>query len=198
MTVKVYVPISLNDLEYNVPLNETTVYTIIGGTRYDFTDNGDGTYLSEQIPTPVAFFTAQTQVIDVYIERENYETEIVTIVISIGMMEILPGIPTFWFLMIIGAMIAVVGSLLVYRTVQQKRIPTFIKKSKGLIKAISSGSNISDSLIYPSKEVFIAKRFMKNWKIHDLSLSEILGIDKGKKKVKLQENSFKDVKGGGT
>jgi hypothetical protein len=109
------------------------------------------------------------------------------------MPEIFPGFPMFYFLMIVGAIIAVVGSLVAYRTIQQAKIPTFVKKVREISKNIKGRKTISDSLLYPSKEEFIAKKLGDKWKVIGLSLEEILGIDT-KKKKKLPETS--EFKGG--
>ncbi|MFX1237401.1 MAG: hypothetical protein ACFE8P_06735 [Promethearchaeota archaeon] len=53
-----------------------------------------------------------------------------------------------------------------------------------MIKTISSKKPISKSLLYPSKESFIVKKFGDHWEIHDLSLSDILGVGKSKKAKK--------------
>jgi hypothetical protein len=104
------------------------------------------------------------------------------------MPEIFPGFPMFYFLMIVGAIIAVVGSLVAYRTIQQAKIPKFVKKVREISKNIKGRKSISDSLLYPSKEEFIVKKLGDRWEALGLSLDEILGLDV-KRKKKLPETT---------
>lgn len=107
------------------------------------------------------------------------------------------GFPTFYLLMIVGAIVAVTASLAIYRTVQQARIPTFVKKAKKMKKDIKSKKTISESLLYPSKEEYLVKQLGDRWDMLGLSLSKVLGIE-GKKKKTLPETpgEFKVLKGG--
>ena len=93
--------------------------------------------------------------------------------------------------MIIGAIIAVVGSLVAYRQIQQARIPTFVKKVKAMSKDIKGRKSISDSLLYPSKEEFIVKKLGDKWEVLGLSLEEILGIETKKGKKLPETTEFK-------
>ncbi|MFX1274702.1 MAG: LamG-like jellyroll fold domain-containing protein [Promethearchaeota archaeon] len=167
------------------------------GQIFNFEHKGAGCYEARitNIPAGVLVFPELYNA-TIRISRENYTTIEDRITIHVALTEIFPGMPLIFFLFIIAAAIIVVASVVTYRVIQVRRIPKFIKKSKNLIKAISSESNISDSLMYPSKEAFIAKKFADNWKIHDLSLSEIMGIGKGKRSKKLPEDKLTDAKGG--
>ena len=107
------------------------------------------------------------------------------------------GFPTFYLLMIVGAVVAVTASLGIYRTVQQSRIPTFVKKSRKMKKAIKGKKSIAESLLYPSKEEYLVKQLGDRWDMLGLSMQDILGIE-GKKKKSLPESpeNFKEPKGG--
>jgi hypothetical protein len=102
------------------------------------------------------------------------------------MREIFPGMPLFWFLMLVGAIIAVVGSLGMYRYLQVRKIPAFVKKNKAMRKAINSKSKIGDNLLYPSKGQATVKRLGDKWEAIGLSLDDILGIQ-GKKGKSISE-----------
>ncbi len=186
--------ITLTDPNNNsVPIIGANVYIIISGTRYDFTDNGDGTY-SVSIPeVSDPFFMPETYIGYVNIEKVDYTTESSSITIVVKMSEIFPGIPMFYFIMIVGAIVAVVGSLVAYRMIQQARIPTFVKKVREMSKNIKGRKFISDALLYPSKEEYMVKILGDKWEMLGLSLEEILGID-AKKEMKLTE--AKKIKGG--
>ena len=112
------------------------------------------------------------------------------------MIEISPGIPLFYFLMALGAVIAVIGSLVTYRFIQVRSIPRFVKKSKELIKTIKKQKKIPESLMYPSKEEQIAKMFGRHWKFHGLSSSESLGLGTGKSMKPKQSDQAKRNIGG--
>jgi sensor domain CHASE-containing protein len=108
------------------------------------------------------------------------------------------GFPTFYLLMIIGAVVAVVASLTIYRTVQQARIPTFVKKARKMKKEIKGKKSISDSLLYPSKEEILVKKLGDKWEMLGLSLQKILGTGDKKKKLPETTGEFRDLKGGGS
>jgi len=184
-----------DDIDGNLISDIEEVYLTFQQRRYNFTDNFDGTYsvnlASTRIPETF-FFTEQFSGL-ITIKRANYTESVKTIFIVVEMVEIFPGFPMFYFLMIIGAIIAVVGSLVAYRQIQRARIPTFVKKVREMSKRIKGNNSISDSLLYPSKEEFIAKKFGDKWEMLGLSLNDVMGLD-SKRKKKLPETS--DFEGG--
>ncbi|NVM18896.1 MAG: hypothetical protein HWN80_14365 [Candidatus Lokiarchaeota archaeon] len=185
--------VSGNDLSFDIALTDTfdasdlinaEVYLILDSIRYDFADNGDGTY-SVTIPDSSivdAFFFADALPIDITINKANYSSKTERITIQVNITEIFPGFPMFYFLMIVGAIVAVVGSLVAYRQIQRARIPTFVKKSREMSKNIKGRKSISDSLLYPSKEEYIIKKLGDKWETLGLSLEEILGHSSKKTK----------------
>ena len=123
-------------------------------------------------------------------EKENYEDQTVEITIVVGMTEIFPGFPMFYFLLLVIGIVAVVGSLVTYRQIQRARIPTFVKKTRAMKSTIKSRKSISQSLLYPSKESYIVKQLGDKWETLGLSLEDILGIEpkKGKKSLEKSKN----------
>jgi len=99
------------------------------------------------------------------------------------MTEIFPGMPMFYFLLIVGGIVAVVGSLATYRFVQQARIPTFVKKARKMKKEIKGKKAISESLLYPSKGEYLVKKLGDHWERLGLSLRDVLGVEITKKKT---------------
>ena len=99
----------------------------------------------------------------------------------------------FYFLMIVGAIVAVVGSLVTYRQILRARIPKFVKKVREMSKNIKGTKTISESLMYPSKDEYIVKKLRDKWEMLGLSLEEILGVDM-KKRKELPERT--EIKGG--
>ncbi|MFX1364865.1 MAG: LamG-like jellyroll fold domain-containing protein [Promethearchaeota archaeon] len=186
--------IDLTDPNNNsAPIIGASVYLTLGDETYVFTDNGDGSYIVNIPAISNPFFVPETFTATLTIEKQYFETKSSTITIVVNMQEIF-GFPTFYFVMIIGSIIAVAGSLTAYRIVQQRRIPTFVKKSRSMKKSIKGNKIISDSLLYPSKEEFIVKKLGDKWDSIGLSLEDIMGV-KEKKKMKLPEVK-EEFKGG--
>jgi len=164
----------------NYTMNETTtgVYEYIYSTAnidaFLFPQTLDGTYIT--------------------IEKENYEDQTIEITIVVGMTEIFPGFPLFYFLLLVIGILAVVGSLVASRQIRRARIPTFVKKTREMSKNIKGRKTISDSLLYPSKEEYVIKKLGDKWETLGLSLEEILGLSTKKKKNFPKETNFE---GGG-
>jgi len=181
----------------SVPVIGANVSITFKGTTYYFEDNEDGKYTLVDFPKIAdAFFLPETFTVTLKVEKQYFSTNSTSITIVVNMHETF-GFPTFYLLMIIGAIVAVTGSLAIYRTVQQARIPTFVKKAKKMKKNIKSKKTISDSLLYPSKEEYIVKQLGDRWDMLGLSLNKVLGIEGKKKKTSPETlEEFKDLKGG--
>ncbi|MBY8980454.1 MAG: hypothetical protein KGD72_08695, partial [Candidatus Lokiarchaeota archaeon] len=188
-TLTLYDPTNGNQL-----LTDADVTLKIGTNEDNLTEVQEGVY-AFTFPTEniEAFIMPVTLQGLITIEKENYNIETIQLSIIVGMPEIFPGFPMFYFLMIVGAVIAVVGSLVAYRQIQRARIPTFVKKVREMSKNIKGRKSISESLLYPSKNEFIVKKLGDRWEVLGLSLNEILGLD-AKRKKKLPETT--DFEGG--
>lgn len=192
--------VSGNDLTFDIfltdPIDETPllnaeVYLMLDGVRYDFSDDDNDGIYTVFIPDsaiPEAFILSEQIPGEITINKENYTETKVAVFIDVKLVEIFPGFPMFYFLMIVIGIIAIAGSLIAYRQIQRARIPTFVKKVREMSKGIKGRKSISDSLLYPSKEEFIIRRLGDKWEMLGLSLEEILGIDT-KKKKKLPEST---------
>ena len=130
-----------------------------------------------------ALFTSQTITGNITIEKTDYETEEIEVTIVINMEEVLPGIPSSYFFMVLIAVAAVVIALVSYRAIQNAKIPKFVKRVREIKKSIQARKNISDSLLYPSKDETILKMMKDEWEMLGLSLEKILGIANKKSKV---------------
>ena len=129
------------------------------------------------------FFTSETLAGIINITREDYISEEFSITIVVEMEEIFPGMPTFYFLLILFASLTSIGGIVAYRVYKHATIPTFVKKARGMQKAIKGGKIISESLIYPDKEIFIGEIVRDKWDNLGLSLGDILGIKINKSKT---------------
>jgi len=90
---------------------------------------------------------------------------------------------TFYFLLILFASLISIGGIVAYRVYKYAIIPTFVKKVRGMQKAIKGGKLISESLLYPSKEIFVGEIVRDKWDNLGLSLGDILGIEIKKHKT---------------
>jgi hypothetical protein len=192
----IIISLTLNDLSNdNALLEGADVFIRVNNHKYNFTEYEPGKYRCS-FPTGSidALFTPQTLIGHINITKADYISQEVPITIVVEMTEIWPGMPLFYFLLIIGAVVLVVGSLTSYRVIQQRRIPTFVKKARDMRSNIKGKKSISDSLLYPSKEEYIIKRLGDKWEMLGLSLGDILGV-KRKKGKQLPEPS--EFEGGG-
>ncbi|MHA1477058.1 MAG: hypothetical protein ACTSPU_02565, partial [Promethearchaeota archaeon] len=173
-------------------LTGVTVFLRIGHSNYTMNETTNGVYKYRYSTANIDAFMSSQTLDETYItiEKENYEDQTIEITIVVGMTEIFPGFPMFYFLLIIIGIVAVVGSLVSYRQIQRARIPTFIKKTRSMKSTIKSRKSISESLLYPSKESYIVKQLGDKWETIGLSLENILGIEpkKGKKSLEKSNN----------
>ncbi|MFX1426790.1 MAG: DUF2341 domain-containing protein, partial [Promethearchaeota archaeon] len=183
---KVIISINLTDpTQGGIWIINATVKLTVGGNTYEFFENGNGTYSYEFSTNNVdAFFASKTLRGTITISKVDYNPEEIRITIVVEMEQILPGIPTFYFLLISSAIIALTISLVGYRVIQNARIPSFVKKVREMKKAIKGDKAISDSLIYREKAIFVGEILNNDWNKIGLSLEETFGItiEKDKKK----------------
>jgi len=109
---------------------------------------------------------------------------IFTVTMVVNMQEISSiSVPMFYFLLIVGYIIAIVGSIAIYRIIQQRRIPTFVKKAREMKKQIKKKKIIAESLLYPSKEEIIINKFGDRWSKIGLSLEDVIDIKSKRKEI---------------
>ncbi len=169
-------------------LTEATVILRIGNQNYTLNETTNGVYRYSFSTANIDAFVSPQTLDNTYItiEKENYEDKTVDITIVVGMTEIFPGFPMFYFLLLVIGVVAVVGSLVASRQIRRARIPTFVKKTRAMKNTIKSRKSISESLLYPSKNSYIVKQLGDKWETLGLSLEDILGIEK-KKGTKMNE-----------
>ena len=182
----------LDESRGNVPLTGAHIVLDIGGEEHDFDEDSPGVYTYTFTTDDYeAYFTSQTLTGEITIKLANFTSEDIDITIVISMEEISPGMPTFYFLMVLGIIVGVVGSLASYRIIQQSRIPKYVKKLMFVQKKIKSRDSITGISI-PSKNRMILKQFSEAWSDIGLSLEEILGIvDKEPKTLTKKKAQFK-------
>ncbi|GAG82032.1 unnamed protein product, partial [marine sediment metagenome] len=108
--------LTITDLNNTTPVIGVDLTLIIKGIEYStftggITDNNDGTYTVNTFAIAEPFFTAETFIATLSIEKANYtfQTRDFTVVVKIA--EIFPGMPTFYFILITASIIGVLGSV---------------------------------------------------------------------------------------
>ena len=179
----------------DIPLINATAILIKDGIEYEFQEFADGIYrLDFSIANVNTFFSSKTLTGIVNISKENYYSVEFTITIVVEMEQIFPGIPTFYFLLVISAVVVFVGSIVGYRVYKNAKIPNFVKKVRTMKKAIEGNKPISESLLYRDKEVFIGERVKAMWDKIDISIENTFGIELEKKIFKAQRKISEAVK----
>ena len=182
---KITLSIELTDpTKEDIPLTGAKVILEIGDDKLEFEEVEDGVYeLEFETDEYEAFFISNTFTGIITVSKANYSSEEIDITIVIEIEEIFDGIPTFYFLIFLSAIVTVIGSLATYKYIQLAKIPKFVKKARVMKKAIKTGNEISDSSLTSSKEQSILKQFENEWEELGISLVEVLGIKPKKDKV---------------
>jgi len=178
----------IDESNNDAPLLGATAILKVGSTEYSLTDDdNDGVYTYTFKTDDInAFFGIQVFSGEISIAKEDFVSQSISMTIVVGMPEIFPGFPLFYFLIIVVGVVAIVGSLVTYRQILRARIPTFVKKVRVMSKNIKGKKIVSDSLLYPSKEQYIIKKLGDKWEMLGLSLEEIYGLE-GKKQKRLPD-----------
>ena len=175
----------------------TVVLNLDNGGIFSFTEKGNGRYvLSFPTDDITALFTAQTLTGSISISKNDFISKSVPLTIVVNMTEIFPGVPLFYFIMIVAAVVAIIGYAVISRSIRNARIPTFIKKIRNVKSAIHSRKSISDNDIYPPVESAMVKKLGNRWEMLGLNLSDILGVGITKGKP-MPENTSASIKEGG-
>ncbi|MFW9772156.1 MAG: LamG-like jellyroll fold domain-containing protein [Candidatus Thorarchaeota archaeon] len=166
-----------------IPLLNATINLSINDIDYNFEEVSNGTYiLNFRTDNVDSFFSPQIFTGIINITKKDYFSETFSVTIVVEMIEIFPGMPMFYFLLIIFSILAVVGSLVGYRVYKHAKIPTFVKKVREMQKEIKREKSISEALLYQPKEEFIGELVRDKWSAIGLSLGDILGIEITKSK----------------
>jgi hypothetical protein len=180
------IPIKINltdPTREGIPLLNASIILTIKGNEYQFIELTNGIYgLNYSTSSVNAFFSSTTLTGIINISREDYFSEELFITLVVEMEEIFPGMPTFYFLIIVFAIIAVVGSIVGYRVYKNATIPIFVKNVRELKKRIKDGKEVSESLLYSPKEVFVGEIVKDKWSNIGLSMEDILGLEIKKSK----------------
>ncbi|MFW9949874.1 MAG: LamG domain-containing protein, partial [Candidatus Thorarchaeota archaeon] len=170
----------------NTSLENATIILTMDGIEYHLEEFQNGTYILTFPTNEIdAFFAPKILTGTINISKTDYISQEFEITIVVGMEEIFPGIPTFYFLLILIGIVSIAGSVTVYKVYKRAKIPQFVKRVRAIAKTIERETEISSDLLYREKEVYIGELVRENWDIIGLSLAEHLGVEISKtKKVK--------------
>ncbi|MBY9007502.1 MAG: hypothetical protein KGD63_12160 [Candidatus Lokiarchaeota archaeon] len=176
--------IQLNDLSRGgILLENANVTLVLNQNQYALSEISPGIYsFSLNTNQFDAFFSSHFLTGSLRIEVSNFTIQDINLNIVIKMEEIFPGMPTFYFILIISSILAISGSLIAYRAIHYARIPEYVKKIMKVRKVIKSKKKFVEPIKVPSKEKMIANIFGNEWKELGISLSKKLNV-KGKEKL---------------
>ncbi|MFX1479572.1 MAG: LamG-like jellyroll fold domain-containing protein [Promethearchaeota archaeon] len=188
------ITISLTDpTRGGIPLLNATVTLTISGTVYYFEHVANGTYMYSFSTSDInAFFTSQTLRGVINVSKINYISQQFSIIIIVEMPTFL-GIPLFYLILIVSSIAVAAAALAGYRIYKNAKVPTYVKKVRSMKKAIKSKKDISESLLYRSKEVFVGENVNYKWEKIGLSLEDILNIKLKKKVLKAEKKISESV-----
>ncbi|MFX0056835.1 MAG: hypothetical protein ACFE85_02710 [Candidatus Hodarchaeota archaeon] len=179
-----------------IPLENATVFLRAQEIDYYFEEQSPGTYtLNFETDEIQAFFISQTFPGTIFAQKANFTTQEIDITITIKMKEVFPGMPTFYFILIVAGSLGIVGSLVGYRVIQQARIPKHIKKIRKVKGYIKSKKPITETISIPSKDETLIKLFGEEWKELGLSLDDVYGVKD--MRIKMSKRKDKLIKNGG-
>ena len=173
----------------DINLENASVYLQMQGNLYEFSETSTGEYSYVLKTTNIdAFFISQIYSAKVIIQKDNFTTQEIPITITIKMEEIFPGMPTFYFILIIGSVVGILTSVGIYRGVQQARIPKHVKRIRKVKKIIKSKKSISE-ISAPTKQKMLVKLFGTEWKAIGLSMEDSLDLPVRKLKEEPKQKS---------
>lgn len=144
------------------------------GITLNLEHKGDGVYEAANTFENVAAFTTDKTVHGIMtIEAENYEFDPITIIVTIEREEIFTGVPVFYFLIALSAVLIIIGSIAGYRVYQKAQIPAFVKLINKLEKQISGNKEALRQNMTLTMEEEIIEKFKDEWAILDYNIENI-------------------------
>ena len=184
----------LDPTKGNTPLENATILLNLDGIGYVLEDKGNGTYTFTFSTRNVnAFFASMVLTGIINISKEDYISQEFRITIIVDMEQIFPGIPTFYFLLILIGIISIAGAVTINRIYKRARIPKFVKDVRAIQKIIEDDKKIPNNLIYREKEVYIAELMENTWHSLDLSFATINGIEISKTQKQTKERYGEEI-----
>ncbi|MFX1480328.1 MAG: hypothetical protein ACFFCI_19660, partial [Promethearchaeota archaeon] len=169
--------ISLTDLSRDIELQGATVKIYYGYTNMNVTisETVHGVYTHQFETSAIdTFIATETFSVIIYINADNFTSRVIRIVITVKMEELFPGMPTFYFILIISSVLGVVITVVGYRVIQRARIPKHIKKIRKIKSLIKSEKKIPEIFSIPDKRTMMTRLFGDYWKEINLSIDEVM------------------------
>ncbi|GAB4310831.1 MAG: hypothetical protein Kow0069_11180 [Promethearchaeota archaeon] len=193
------IPISINlwDATNEVYLaGATVVLELPDGSTIDLEDFGNGTYSAEISTQQYEVFAIPYSFkATLRVSKENYTTVEKDVVITVDLPEIFPGMPTFYFVIIVGLVAAVVMTAVIYNAVQKARIPEVVKKLRAVASDIRKNKAISERAIEVSRLENVAMEFASLWEGIELDVYETFGLKAKKGKKAGRESAAEELEG---
>ena len=95
-----------------------------------------------------------------------------TVQITVQMPQLISGLPTFYFIILIAGVAIVVGALVTNKMIQNARIPAFVKIIRGLKAQITSNKTVDDKNLTLGYEEEFRERLGKSWALLDLDINK--------------------------
>ncbi len=159
--------ITLSDPIFGGTIAGAEISLELEGAELKFTEIGSGTYrLIFNAENHDAFFADITLLGKIKILEENYTTVTQDVKFIIKMDELLPGIPTFYFYLVLGFLITIVGVPLVIKVARYAKTPPFIKRATAIKHLIEKKkkTRLRKDVEY-SMENIIAEQYKERWNL---------------------------------
>jgi hypothetical protein len=160
------------------------------GETGDFIHIGNGVYEYNLTGDVDAFIQQQTINGKILISATDHQSFNITAQIIVEMPEIFEGMPTFYFVLILGFVAVIVVSLGGYKYVQQARIPIFIKKCDKIVKDLRKNRKIdAESLVTEIKEEILIQMYGEDWEFFGLDFKDSIGYTEKKREQDLSRDT---------
>ncbi|MHA1820500.1 MAG: hypothetical protein ACTSVC_08515, partial [Promethearchaeota archaeon] len=137
------------------------------------TSEGSGVYYAlVNMENVSAFIRPTTLTGELSIWKPNYNSQKIVVTIVVGMEEIFPGMPTFYFLVIVGFIAVFAGGLGGYKYIQYARIPTIVKQLRATKKSILKNNKFSNTRGNLTYEEILVRESNPDYAIFGISLED--------------------------
>ncbi|MHA1728541.1 MAG: LamG domain-containing protein [Promethearchaeota archaeon] len=165
-------------------MNGATVTWLRGDNDLlEFTPLGNGIYAINITTDVNAFVQQQIFTGLILINSPEHKSFNITAQITVTMpMGPIPGLPTFYFLLIVGFVAVFAVGIGGYKYVQYARIPEFIKKCNRVEKEVKKNKKINvEALVTETKAEYLISKLSEDWEYFGLDFASSIGYNRKKK-----------------
>ncbi len=159
------ISVTLTDPTFGRIIQGASITLELEGLTQNFSEIGSGTYRLIVDPSYYNAYYADISLLGkIKIQVENYTTITQDIRLTIKMDELIPGIPTFYLILVIAFAITVVGVPLFIKGVRYAKTPPFIKRANSIKNLIAKKKKVSmQKDVEYSMEEIIKNQFQDRW-----------------------------------